>query len=202
MPKGSTLGKDPAVSWVFNDWQGGTMTLTRHQKGCYMDLLTAQFNNGHLSLEEIKNVLGNDFAAWGVLSKKFKKDSEEKFYNERLEFEIIKRKNYNESRRVNALSKKSRDNLDEHMPQHMGIGKGNSLSLIPGDKEDFLSNQIWKESFCMAKGLSMKDLETMQAKFIKDVELKGEQVDSLKKYFTNWYNKNTPMAGKKKGMVI
>lgn len=116
--KGSVLGKDPAVSWVFNDWQGGTMTLTRFQKGCYMDLLTAQFNNGHLSLDEIKTVLGGDFGpSWPILQKKFKQDSMGMFYNDRLEFEINKRKKYNKSRRDNLSS-------EGDLSPHMGNGNG------------------------------------------------------------------------------
>lgn len=119
MAKGSILGTDPCTPFFWNDWQGGTMTLSRFQKGCYMDLLTAQFNNGHLSLEEIKNVLGNDFAAWqGVLSKKFKQDQEGKFYNVRLEQEILKRKAYSASRRKNA---------SVPMLQHMGNGIGDGI---------------------------------------------------------------------------
>lgn len=70
------------------------MTLTRHQKGCYMDLLVAQFNSGPLSLETIKTVLGQDQAVWTVLSKKFKQGSDGSFYNGRLATEIEKRVNY------------------------------------------------------------------------------------------------------------
>lgn len=114
MAKGSVNGKDPGVTWVFNDWHGGTSTMTRHLKGCYMDLLHAQFNNGHLSLDEIKTVLGSDFGkSWPALQKKFVKDDNGFYYNSRLESEIIKRKSFNDSRRDNAAGK------------HMGNGLGN-----------------------------------------------------------------------------
>lgn len=120
MAKGSTIGKNPSVEWFFNDWHGGTMTMSRHQKGCYIDLLTAQFNNGHLSLDEVRNVLGNDFAAWqGVLQKKFAQDPEGKFYNVRLEIQILKKGAYNKSR-IDNLSSGGE-------PPHMGNGNGNGL---------------------------------------------------------------------------
>lgn len=106
------MSKDPAVLWYWNDWQGGTITMSRFLKGCYMDLLHAQFNNGALSIDEIKTVLGNDFAAWGVLSKKFKTDDKGLFYNERLIHESTKRNSFTKSRRDNASSQK-------HMPEHM-----------------------------------------------------------------------------------
>lgn len=122
MAKGSTLGKDPAVSFFFNDWNGGTMTMTRLQKGAYIDLLTAQFNNGHLSLDAIKIVLNGDFnSTWDTLSKKFKQDKDGNFFNERLDNEIIKRLEYSKSRSKNKKGKsKSYDN-------HMGIGIGNGI---------------------------------------------------------------------------
>jgi uncharacterized protein YdaU (DUF1376 family) len=88
------MAKDPAFLFYPGDWMGGTITMTRHQKGCYMDLLIAQFNNGPLSLETIKIVLGTDQAVWTVLSKKFKEDSEGNFFNEKLATEIEKRKKF------------------------------------------------------------------------------------------------------------
>ncbi len=88
------MAKTPAVLWYFNDWNGGTFTLSRFIKGCYMDLLTAQFNSGHLSLEEIKTVLGNDFAVWGTLSKKFAVDETGKYFNVRLDNEMYNSRKY------------------------------------------------------------------------------------------------------------
>lgn len=98
------MAKDPALLWYFNDWMGGTATLTRHLKGCYMDLLSVQFNNGPLSLEEIKTVLGSDFgSSWPALQKKFKFENG-CYFNERLQYEKERRGNYTSSRRKNRMS--------------------------------------------------------------------------------------------------
>ena len=97
------MAKDPATLWYWNDWQGGTITFTRHLKGCYMDLLHAQFNTGHLDLQAIKTVLGNDFASWGALSKKFVQDENGLFYNARLDAEMNKRRAYSLSRGSNRV---------------------------------------------------------------------------------------------------
>lgn len=97
------MSKDPAINWYFDNWGGGTKTMSRHLKGCYIDLLDAQFHNGHLSLEEIKTVLGNDFAAWGALSKKFAVDNTGKYFNERLDHEIIKRQNFSKKQYENGV---------------------------------------------------------------------------------------------------
>lgn len=117
MAKGSTNGKDPCVSWYWNDWGGGTRTLTRHLKGCYMDLLEAQFNNGGLTLDEVKTVLASDFGqAWPTLQKKFVIGEDGLYRNKRLYDETIKRKSYNQSRRNNLSSA-------EHMGNEIEIRK-------------------------------------------------------------------------------
>lgn len=101
------MAKDPAFLFFPGDWLGGTMTLTRHEKGAYMDLLMAQFNNGRISLQEVQTILGEDDfkKIWeGKLKKKFKVNGDGLFYNEKLENEITKRKNFTESRRKNRNS--------------------------------------------------------------------------------------------------
>ena len=117
------MAKDPAFLFYPNDWLGGTMYLTRHQKGCYIDLLVAQFNSGPLSLETIKTVLGQDQAIWTVLSSKFKQDSKGNFFNERLATEVEKRKKYSDSRRDNISKRYKKathvDTYVAHMNLHM-----------------------------------------------------------------------------------
>lgn len=112
------MSKDPAMLWYWNDWFSATTLYSRFLKGCYMDLLHAQFNNGRLSLEEIKTCLGSDFGtSWPTIQKKFKQDEKSLFFNERLEREKEKRKTFTESRRSN-LSKKP--HMEHHMEPHMG----------------------------------------------------------------------------------
>lgn len=97
------MGKDPATLWYWNDWMGGTMTMSRQEKGAYMDLLTAQFNSGHLTETQIRKLLGNDQGLWGtVLREKFVVDSNGSYYNQRLEDEINKRKAFVVSRGQNG----------------------------------------------------------------------------------------------------
>lgn len=139
MAKGSEQGSNPTVDWFFNDWAGGTSILSRHLKGCYMDLLHAQFNNGHISLDEIKTVLGSDFSAWNTLQKKFATDEKGLFYNKRLEKEILKKKSYSKSRKKNL-------NGSSHMGDGNGIGngleKGNEI-IYPFQSEEF--KVAWSE---------------------------------------------------------
>jgi len=124
------MAKDPATLWYWNDWQGGTVTLTRHLKGCYIDLLHAQFNNGRMSLAQIKTVLGVDFAsAWPTLQAKFKKDDNENFYNERAEYEQLKRRGFTDSRKKNL--KKS--HMKQHMKPHMEDENESRIAIVVKD---------------------------------------------------------------------
>lgn len=128
--------KDPAVLWYWNDWHSGTVTFTRHLKGCYMDLLHAQFNNGRLSLSEIKTVLGADFGlTWPTLSKKFMQDDSGNYYNEKAERVKQEREAFLKKQTENGSKggrpKKTQNNPNNN-PNETNIedGNGNSHSVF------------------------------------------------------------------------
>lgn len=205
------MAKDPAVLWYWNDWQGGTSTFTRHLKGCYMDLLNAQFNNGRLSLAEIKTVLGTDFgSSWPTLQKKFEKDEDGLFFNARMESEKLRRGNFIERQKENGskggrpknprdnprvtsgLSNKENENRNE---TETGIEiKGDSVKGENWDnvKMNFFNSYQWKEKFCRDKKIEMADLEKKMESFISDIELKEDYkpLTELKRHFINLTNKN------------
>lgn len=126
----TNMSKDPAFLFYPGDWLGGTMLMSRLHKGAYMDVLMAQYNNGHMSEDQIKILLGKeDENLWEtVLKSKFKQDSEGKFYNERLDKEIIKRRKFTESRKNNL--NKSKPDMDKHMETHMDIHMENENENI------------------------------------------------------------------------
>lgn len=101
------MAKDPAFLFYPGDWLGGTMTFSRSHKGAYMDLLMVQFNNGHMSLQDIETVLGVDFQTmWeSKLKAKFLQDEKGLFFNQKLENEVNKRKNFTDSRKKNLTNK-------------------------------------------------------------------------------------------------
>ncbi len=98
------MAKDPAFLFYPGDWLGGTMYLTRAQKGAYFDLLMAQFNSGPLSLEKIKVVLGPDWSLWPAIQDKFIKNEDGLYFNERLAAEKLNRQNYVKGRGENRKS--------------------------------------------------------------------------------------------------
>jgi len=121
------MAKDPAILWYWNDWNGGTSTFTRHLKGCYIDLLSSQFNSGRLSLAEIKTVLGADFGpTWPSLQKKFRKDENGLYYNERMEDEKEKRKKFTDGRKKNLEGSKKK----HHMGSLVGNGMENHVEDV------------------------------------------------------------------------
>jgi len=123
--------------------------MSRFLKGCYIDLLRAQFNNGHLSIEEIKTCLGSDFGqAWPTLQKKFKQDEKGLFFNERHEREKLKRQKFSESRKANIKKRYEKttsvDTSVLHMNLHMeneNRNRDNSIGGM-GEKEEGKSEKI------------------------------------------------------------
>ena len=168
------MAKDPAMLWYWSDWHSGTTTFSRFLKGCYMDVLHAQFNSGRLTMEEIKTVLGSDFGqAWPTLQKKFTVDATGKYFNERLEIEKEKRAAFTASRRKNL---ESNNHTTTHIEPHMG----DLMENVNRNKNAFEVFGIKKELFISIK----KVLANEKVRVIFDLEeyfsFKG-QLESFKR---------------------
>lgn len=114
------MAKDPAFLFYPNDYIGGTMGMTFEEKGAYIELLMLQFNRGHMTLHMIGQTVGQ---LWDKLEDKFIEDENGLWYNERLEDEKDKRKNFTESRRNNKSGNnqytKKKKKQSGHMTSHM-----------------------------------------------------------------------------------
>lgn len=171
------MSKDPAFLFYPNDWLGGTMTLTRHQKGCYIDLLVAQFNSGPLSLDTIKTILGQDQAAWTVLSSKFKQTAERLWYNERLVAEKAKREEF---------SNKQKERVNKRW-YPSGIVSGNTVVLPVenrntnenGNRNVFEDRGVGKETFSIEDCLT---IAMRDARWIKANGTEREEVVFFNQY--------------------
>lgn len=120
------MGKDPAFLFYPNDWLGETMGMTFEQKGAYLELLLLQFNRGHMPLPLVRQVAG---VLWDVVQCHFEADAEGRFYNVRLEEELLRRRAYTASRRSNLRGKQEcashmEAHMDTHMEAHMETGTG------------------------------------------------------------------------------
>lgn len=172
------MAKDPAVLWYWNDWQGGTVGMTRHLKGCYMDLLHAQFNLGRLSLAQVKTVLHVDFGTtWPILEEKFKRDDNGKYYNEKAEKEKVKRLKFTESRRNNLKPPICEPHMEPHMENENSV---------------LVTKEIKKEKWLTTPGTESIDLELPALKqgviielflYTKNKKITKDQVLGLWKIF-------------------
>lgn len=100
------------------------MGMTFEEKGAYMELLMMQFNRGHMTTHMIGQTVGQ---LWVNLQDKFTQDDKGLWFNERLDLEKERRKNFTESRRNNISgenqytkkAKKTGGHMDGHMTSHM-----------------------------------------------------------------------------------
>jgi len=112
--------KDPAFLFYSDSFMTGILFMSDEQVGKYIRLLCAQHSIGHLTEEQMLNICKqHDEIIW----EKFRQDSSKKFYNERLEMEIDKRRSYVKSRSNNRKGRinkvKDDKNISRPYDQHM-----------------------------------------------------------------------------------
>lgn len=138
--------KDPAFLFYSNDFLSGTMLMTDEETGQYIKLLCLQHQKGHLKEKDMLNICKSYNEE---IFSKFKKDKDKNYYNERLEYEVNKRKAYSESRRNNRRKKETYEkdmknicnSYEEHMEnenvnENININKNNSKRGSKGKKEE------------------------------------------------------------------
>lgn len=93
------MAKDPAFLFYSQDFLVGTMAMPFDDRGRYITLLCYIHQNGHISEETIRLLVGY-FS--DILRLKFLQDENGMFYNPRLENEVEKRGKFVESRLLNG----------------------------------------------------------------------------------------------------
>jgi len=182
------MAKDPAFLFYPGDYIAGTMHLDFLCKGAYIDLLMLQFNRGHMTLDMIKHMLGQDFGqVWGQIEDKFKVEIEKDikyFFNERLRLEKKKRCKYVESRSNNKKGNNQHNKkpiiIDDHMTSHMEDENKNEDKDINGS-EIKINN---RESFELIKR-KLKERETWHDKVEMTLKLRKGSAKSLLDEFFN-----------------
>ncbi len=100
----NSKNKDPAFLFYSSDFLSGCANLTMEERGQFITAMCLQHQHGHLSERLIELNIGKMSPE---LSKKFLTDENSCLYNERLEDVIEKRKIFTESRRQNALKRRT-----------------------------------------------------------------------------------------------
>lgn len=119
------MAKDPAVLLYVQDFLVGTSLLNALQKGHYITLLCYQQQSptGSLKPEQVKILMGRDYAKnWPVIAPKFNQDNNG-FYNERMRLEI-------ERRQKNSVrqSDRAKERWDKKNGCH-GIAENNATAM-------------------------------------------------------------------------
>jgi uncharacterized protein YdaU (DUF1376 family) len=173
------MAKDPAFLFYSDNFQSGTQFLTDEQCGKYIRLLCAQHLHGHLSERQVL-IICKSYDE-DIMSK-FKKDEDGKYYNERLEFEINRRKKYSESRSTNRKSnikdKKHMNNISKTYDNHMETET---------EIENIIINN--KEKVSKFKKPSLEEVKQYCAERNKGVDAER---------FFNYYESNGWQIGKNK----
>lgn len=180
------MAKDPCVLFYTQDFLVGTATFSKAMKGHYIDLLCfqQQSKTGSLSEQEIKTIMGKDYnKLWPSLAPKFDKD-ENGFYNERMRFEIERRK---------KNSEKQKDRVDKRWHNHGNTAVdttvlhtlGNTFLEIETEIESCLEIALRDERWTRANMATRKELIDFNRVLEKRGHYKRNPKD-YKSHFANW----------------
>jgi len=184
------MAKDPAFLFYSNDFDQKTKFFTDEQVGKYIRLMIAQHQHGHLTEPQMLFICKTQDKQ--VLDK-FIQDTDGLFYNERLEFEINKRKSFTESRRNNRTKKDtsitSEKDMSEHMLSHMENENENDIYFNNkiGVQNNFQIPTIEQViEFTLSKGYS-EDVAKKAFEYYSNQDWK----DKNNKPINNWRNSLT-----------
>lgn len=109
------MPKDPAFLFYYQDFMFGTTFMTNEQRGAYIALICHAADKGTLTEAQMKIICSSQ-AVFDVVSEKFIRDENGRYYHKRVRDEISKRRNFVESRRLN---RKTKGNMSSSYDQHM-----------------------------------------------------------------------------------
>jgi hypothetical protein len=167
------MSKDPAFLFYSSDFLTGTLLMSMEQKGKFITLLCIQHQKGHMSERDMLQICGTYDED---IFDKFQKDSDGKFFNERLKEEIDKRKSYSESRRNNRKKKDDVIIISDTYVQHM-------------ENENEIENIIENKKVSRFEKPTLSELKTYM--------LEIGMADVSEKWF-DYYESNGWLVGKNK----
>ena len=167
------MSKDPAFLFYSSDFLTGTLLMSMEQKGKFITLLCIQHQKGHMSERDMLQICGTYDED---IFDKFQKDSDGKFFNERLKEEIDKRKSYSESRRNNRKKKDDVIIISESYVQHM-------------ENENEIENIIENKKVARFEKPTLSELKT----YMTEIGM----ADVSEKWF-DYYESNGWLVGKNK----
>lgn len=108
------MAKDPAFLFYYQDFLVGTSFMTNEETGAYIKILCHLADKGEIDKKHMIKICG-DQNLFESIKEKFQTNGSGKFFNQRLKEEVLKRKNYSESRKKNRIGKDISLSYDLHM---------------------------------------------------------------------------------------
>jgi hypothetical protein len=167
-------GKDPAFLLYSGDFLSGTYTMNYVQRGKFITLMCIQHQKGFLTEGDMKSVLTEEDY---VLFEKFYKDSDGKYYNEKMTAVIEERKTFTESRRLNGLKggRPKKETEEEANENHMKTKeKPNGYHMLTYKKpnENLLEDEDEDEN--LDKDQDRNEIENRDVSRVGTVEIEYE----------------------------
>jgi hypothetical protein len=118
------MAKDPAVLFYTSDFLSGTAFFTKQQRGEYITLLCEQHQLWSIPEEHMVEVCSS---LESPVVKKFVRDEDGNYYNERMREETVKRRSFCESRKKSINKRYVRSTHVEHTKVRMEDGNENRI---------------------------------------------------------------------------
>ena len=136
--------EDFCFTYYDGDAARDTTHMNRLERGAYHDIIISQRKFGHLTLEQIKKILGKDFSdCWPAIELILKVDTDGKFFVEWLENSVIKARKHARKQSDNRKGKtKQEPELTKQQPnnnQTKPLGDENGDGI---EDEDVSGNEL------------------------------------------------------------
>jgi len=175
--------KDPAFLFYSGDFFTGVSTMSFEDRGKFITILCLMHQKGRMDEETIRFLVGS---VSDNLKSKFLTDEKSLWYNERLEFEIEKRRLFTESRRNNG-SLGGRPKKEEE--PKLNLEETDRL-LVAKPNDNLMENENRIENIDKNKGVKpKKELPTLDEflDYAKTLEIYKPELDySIKAKYKTW----------------
>lgn len=132
--------EDFCFTYYDGDAARDTTHMNRLERGAYHDIVISQRKFGHLSLDQVKKILGRDFVeCWPAVELIVKVDAEGKFFIEWLEMSIKKMRAHSKKQSQNVT--KRYQNSTKPIPNEQTVtpledGDGNGDGIVIENKKE------------------------------------------------------------------
>jgi uncharacterized protein YdaU (DUF1376 family) len=190
------MTKDPAVLFYTSDFLSGTSFFSMEQRGQYITLLCQQHQLGEIPENHMINICGS---LDSVVIKKFIKNEQGNYYNQRMKDEAEKRKSFCLSRSNNKSGRKKKEITSKSYENHKIIHMENENDNVITNRNKFVlpTKEQVKEYAISRNRLDLLDkfFDYYSEGDWKDKD--GKKVKNWKQKFIAWENRNTKVAEEK-----